>query len=1288
MSEQAAPTTALGAAEEVFGQNAWIVEEMHQQFLTNPTSVDETWRAYFAPDNGNGHANGNGAGKGAKVASPAVALPAAANGSQVPTAVTEPAPVVAPAAAAVAPVETASAAPVATAPAATAPAAAPDAVATPADVTPPAQPGAAPVVETAEAPVALRGAAGRIVENMVTSLGVPTATSVHPLPAKLLEVNRRLINEHQDRIGARKISFTHLIAYALVKALGDVPALNSTFVADIDGKNTPGVIRHEHVNLGIAIDLERPGGARTLVVPAVRSADTLSFAGFVASYEDLVARARGAKLTVEDFSGVTITITNPGTLGTTQSVPRLMSGQGAIIGVGALDFPVEFAGADPSTLSDLGIGKVLTLTSTYDHRIIQGAESGLFLKRVHELLVGESGFYEQVFAELGIAEPPARWQRAKHEASPAGSTGVREHLAVRSLIEAYRLHGHLAASLDPLAEHEPETPSVLDPATYGLSVWDLDRSFPTDGLLSTPTAPLSAILAVLRRSYCGTIGTEYLHIQDPDQRHFLAELLEAAPETLSAEEQRYVLQRLDAAEGLERFLQARYPAGRRFSLEGSESTISFIDALFEQAATLGIGHGIIGMAHRGRLNVLANVLGKPYEGIFAEFEDTLDPLTVDGSGDVKYHKGGQGTWVGRLGTTLPVTLPPNPSHLEAVDPVVIGTARAELDRGGADRVLTLLIHGDASFAGQGVVAETLNLSQLEGYRVGGTMHLIINNQLGFTAEAEATRSTRYSSDLGKAIEAPIFHVNGDDPEAAARVAKIAEAYRIKFERDVIVDLISYRRLGHNEQDDPTYTQPLMYKLIDAHPTTRAIYASQLLASGAISTEVEAADREAFNQTLLTSLEEARRVPRAHFDSLPPKRMPDVAPLSGVDAVSRMTLDAISKRLHSWPDDFAVHPKMERQLLQRTEMYDAGEVDWALGEALAYGTLLLEGTNIRLTGQDSERGTFSHRQAVLTDVENGNRYTPLATLGSALNEAGPVGESARFEVRDSLLSEYAALGFEYGYSVASKESLVLWEAQFGDFANGAQIMIDNFIVAGEEKWGQLSGLVMLLPHGYEGLGPEHSSARIERYLQLAADGYITIVQPTTAAQFFHLLRAHRHQTMRRPLIVFTPKSLLRLRASRSSVDQLVAGNFSEVLDDPGAGVLFERSAVGRVVLCTGKIAFELMDRNAKNLAALPSSVPVAVVRVEQLHPWPEEQIAAVLASYPGATEIVWAQDEPANMGAWSYAHPLLLDLLDGERSLRRVSRQTASAPATGSSHVLHELEVHYLADAAVGPSPVA
>jgi 2-oxoglutarate dehydrogenase E1 component len=639
---------------------------------------------------------------------------------------------------------------------------------------------------------------------------------------------------------------------------------------------------------------------------------------------------------------------------------------------------------------------------------------------------------------------------------------------------------------------------------------------------------------------------------------------------------------------------------------------------------------------------------------------------------------------------MPVTMLPNPSHLEAVDPVVIGTARAELDKArgeGEARVLTLLIHGDASFAGQGVVAETLNLSQLEGYRVGGTMHLIINNQVGFTAEADATRSTRYSSDLGKAIEAPIFHVNGDDPEAVIRVAKIAEAYRVKFSRDVIVDMICYRRLGHNEQDDPTYTQPLMYQVIDALPTTRALYSEHLLATGAISAEDEAADLAAFNAKLVSALEEARRVPHPHFDALPAQQLPAVSPLSFDDAVPRQTLDAIAHRLHNWPDGFAIHPKMERQLAQGAERYANGEIDWALGEALAYGTLLLEGTDIRLSGQDSERGTFSHRQAVFVDVSNGQRFTPLASLGEPLNDEAALGASARFEVRDSLLSEYAALGFEYGYSVANNEALVLWEAQFGDFANGAQIMIDNLVVAGEEKWGQLSGLVMLLPHGYEGQGPEHSSARIERYLQLAACGYITVVQPTSAAQFFHLIRAHRHQSERRPLIVIAPKSLLRARSSRSSLGELEAGHFAEVLDDPAAGVDFERGAVGRVVLCTGKIGFELMERNAKNLAAQPASVPVAVVRVEQLHPWPEEEIAAVLASYPGATEIVWAQDEPENMGAWSYVHGRLLDLLDGQRSLRRVSRRAAAAPATGS-HVLHDLEVRYLADAAVGPEPVA
>jgi 2-oxoglutarate dehydrogenase E1 component len=1267
MSEQIS-TMASESADGPFGQNAWIVEEMHQQFLANPASVDETWRAYFAKSSG----NGNGDGVMPTLVAPApVALVSTANGNGEHNGTSEHNGAATPAIVEAAPAAVPAPTLVASAPPAPPPAAVPSAL--------------------AEGAVALRGAAGRIVENMVTSLGVPTATSVHPLPAKLLEVNRRFINEHQDRVGARKVSFTHLIAYAVVQALGDVPSLNSSFVADIDGKQTPGVIHHEHVNLGIAIDLERPSGGRSLVVPAVRDADTLSFTGFVASYEDLVARARNSKLTVEDFTGVTVTITNPGTLGTTQSVPRLMSGQGAIIGVGALDFPVEFAGADPATLATLGIGKVLTLTSTYDHRIIQGAESGLFLKRVHELLVGQSGIYDDVFAALGVSEPPARWQRSAHDGDDHDGASTREQLAVRALIEAYRLHGHLAASLDPLGIMAPESPSVLDPATYGLSVWDLDRAFSTEGVLPSARAPLSEIIAALRRSYCGTIATEYVHIQDLEQRQFVQQLVETPAQVLDAAERRYILDRLNRSETFERFLQTRYPTGRRFSLEGGEATISFIDALIEQGVEFGVVEAVIGMAHRGRLNVLANTLRKPLEGILAEFEDTLDPLTVYGSGDVKYHKGARGNWIGRHGETIPVTMPPNPSHLEAVNPVVLGIARAKIDnnRGVANhRILTLLIHGDASFSGQGVVAETLNLSQIEGYRVGGTMHLIINNQLGFTTEPSAGRSTRYSSDLGKGIEAPIFHVNGDDPEAVVRVARMAEAFRTEFERDVIVDLICYRRLGHNEQDDPTYTQPLMYKVIDAHPTTHTLYAQHLLATGGISAEDEAADREGFAKDLTSALEVARQVPHPHFDALPAQPLPVVPPLSAPDAVAKATLDAIAHRLHTWPSALAIHPKMERQLVQRAELYASGEVDWALGEALAYGTLLLEGANIRLTGQDSERGTFSHRQAVLIDVEDGGRYTPLAELAEPMNaESGLAASTGRFEVRDSLLSEYAALGFEYGYSVENNADLVMWEAQFGDFANGAQIMIDNYIVAAEEKWGELGGLVMLLPHGYEGMGPEHSSARIERYLQLAACGYITVVQPTSAAQFFHLVRAHKHQTSRRPLIVITPKSLLRLRTSRSSVAELVSGQFFEVLDDPGAGVSFDRAAVQRVVLCTGKIAFELIERNQKILAASPATPPVAVVRIEQLHPWPVEKLTEVLVGYPGATEVIWAQDEPENMGAWTYVHGRLLDLLDGARSLRRVSRRAASSPATGS-HVLHDLEVHYLAETAVGPEPVA
>ncbi|HVB06321.1 MAG TPA: multifunctional oxoglutarate decarboxylase/oxoglutarate dehydrogenase thiamine pyrophosphate-binding subunit/dihydrolipoyllysine-residue succinyltransferase subunit [Acidimicrobiales bacterium] len=1272
MNEHVTPTTASETDLDELGLNAWFVEDKHQEYLANPSRVDDDWREYFG--NGNGHhASAAPAAPTANGATPPPAIPLAA----------APAPAVA---VPVAPAEAAPAAAAQPAAAAAAPAAQPAAAAA-APAAPPAPPLPAPSAtgSDGEEVTPIRGAQARIVDNMVTSLGVPTATSFHPLPAKVLEVNRRILNEHLARTTGQKISFTHLIAYAAVRALDKVPALNVTFVPDADGKGTPGVIRHEHVGLGIAIDLERPGGGRSLVVPAVKRADTLDFAAFVAAYEDLVARARVNKLTVEDFSGVTITLTNPGGLGTSQSVPRLMAGQGAIIGVGSLDFPVEYAGTDPATLADLGVGKVLSLSSTYDHRVVQGAESGLFLKHVHELLVGDGGFYDELFEGLGVSEPPAHWQRDRR---PTGAAPENAG-AVRDLVAAYRLHGHLAASLDPLAPRPPAFPDVLLPEHYGLTLWDLDRTVATEGVGGAERATLEQLLAALRRAYCGTVGVEAAHISDDVERRFVQEAVEAPPELFSADEQRYLFGRLAAAESFERFLQVRYPAERRFSLEGGDSAIVFLDALLEESVAAGTTEAVLAMAHRGRLNALANIVDKPYSAIFSDFEHNLDPLTVEGAGDVKYHKGGHGKWVGRGGESMLVELASNPSHLEAVNPVVEGIVRAKIDHrpGESYPVLPILVHGDASFAGQGVVAETFNLSLVDGYAVGGTVHLVINNQLGFTTSPASGRSTRYATDVAKMVEAPILHVNGDDPEAVARVARLAARYRTRFHKDVVVDLVCYRLHGHNEGDDPSYTQPLMYRAIEAHPSVRTSYQERLVAGGVLTAEEAEAELQRLNQELAAALVETRAIPHPDLAEMPPVHAPPLPPLSLQSGVDRAVLDALAWRLHHAPEDFHVHPKLLRQLELREELYASGEVDWALAEGLAYGSLLYEGTDIRLTGQDARRGTFSHRHAVLTDVESGAEFTPLAALAAPQGAQGAItGEGAgRFEVHDSVLSEYAALGFEYGYAVEDPSALVIWEAQFGDFANGAQIMIDNFIVAGGEKWGQSPGLVLLLPHGYEGQGAEHSSARIERYLQLAAKNNLAIVQPTTAAQIFHLLRAQSHRAIHCPLIVFTPKSLLRARTTRSPVEDLVDGSFHEVLDDPAAGETLDRAAVERVVLCTGKIGVETFERRDAILAAEPARGRSAVVRLEQLYPFPATALRAVLDRYPAASELVWVQDEPENMGAWSYVREPLEQLNTAGLPLRRVTRPAAGSPATGS-HLLHELERDYLLDHTVGTAP--
>ncbi|HEY2564119.1 MAG TPA: multifunctional oxoglutarate decarboxylase/oxoglutarate dehydrogenase thiamine pyrophosphate-binding subunit/dihydrolipoyllysine-residue succinyltransferase subunit [Acidimicrobiales bacterium] len=1244
------PISGSGA----FGPNAWLVEDMYDRFRADPTSVSDSWREFFHDYK------------------PVTGAPT----GQVP-AVT---------ATAVAP---------APAPATTTEAPRQNGAATGG--------GAPQAVDSDEKPVPLRGAAGRIVVNMEASLGVPTATSVRSVPAKLLEVNRTIINNQLSRTMGGKVSFTHLIGYAVVKGLEAVPSMNSAFVADADGKGTPGVVRHARVGLGLAVDVEKSSG-RTLLVPCIRDADLLDFRAFVGAYEDLVRKVHTNKIAPDDFAGTTVTLTNPGTLGTVQSVPRLMPGQGVIVGVGALGVPAGFEAADPRALADLGVGKTVTLTSTYDHRIIQGAESGLFLAYVAECLLGRHDFYDEVFAALEIPYEPVRWHRDVNHTD--GTDGIQDRLIkqvhVQTLINMYRVRGHLIAHLDPLDAEPPVLHPELDPLNYGLTIWDLPREYVTDGLAGKSVATLDEILHTLRDAYCRTLGIEYMHIQDLEQKRWIQQHVEGVPSTLAPDEQRHILDRLNAAEVFERFLHSRYVGQKRFGLEGAESAIVLLDTILDEAVAEGLSGSVMGMAHRGRLNVLANIVGKSYGEIFEEFEGNLDPESVQGSGDVKYHKGASGTFTARSGGTIPISMSSNPSHLEAVDPVVVGMVRAEQDAlnfaggghaGSPFPVLPILLHGDAAFAGQGVVAETLNLSQLPGYRTGGTVHIVINNQLGFTTAPEAARSSVYPTDVAKMVQAPIFHVNGDDPEACVRAARLAFGFRQAFHKDVVIDMVCYRRHGHNEGDDPSYTQPLMYALIEAKRSVRKLYTESLVRRGDITLEEAEQALDDFSARLQSALDETRAAVETGSDAKPtlPKYVQPHIQIPTIETgIDTSTVLELAHAVRSVPEGFVMHPKLARQFEQRDKVVADGEIDWALGEALALGSLLLEGTNVRLTGQDTRRGTFSQRHAVLVDNTTGAEWIPLAELGGGSTGAvaGAVpdavapgaGRVGHFTIKDSLLSEYAAVGFEYGYSVEAQNDLVAWEAQFGDFWNGAEIIVDNFLVAAEDKWGQHSGLVLLLPHGYEGQGPEHSSARIERFLDLSARGNLRVTEPTTAAQYFHLLRAQVRTPVRKPLVVFTPKSLLRARSARSPIQAFTSGSFTEVLDDPASAQEgFHPEQVERVVLCAGKVAYDALARRDELGDAGASTV---VARVEQLYPWPADQIAALLDRYSNAREVVWLQEEPENMGAWGFVHMRLHALIRDTHKLRHVSRAESASPASGSA-ALHHLEQEDLLARAIG-----
>jgi 2-oxoglutarate dehydrogenase E1 component len=1101
----------------------------------------------------------------------------------------------------------------------------------------------------------LRGVSGRIAENMTESLEVPTATSARTIAVKTLEENRRVINLHQQSITGPKISYTHLIAWTILRALEKFPEMNACY-AELEGK--PHRVNRSSVNLGVAIDTERQG-RRILLVPNLKRAETLDFPGFVAAFDELVAKAKQNRLEVDDYQDTTMTLTNPGMIGTGLSVPRLMPGQGAIIGVGSIGYAPEYAGMDPGVISQLGLSKVMTLTSTYDHRILQGATSGAFLAALAQLLQGENGLYERVFAELRVPREPIAWAADRNPPILNG-TGNMEAIAkqagVHRLIRAYRVRGHLRANLDPLGASPVSYPE-LELSYYGLTLWDLDRKFIARGLGNAKgPLPLREILDTLNRTYCRHVGVEYMHIQDPVARAWLQERLEQpeACEPPPREEQIRILKKLNSAEAFESFVGKKYPGQKRFSLEGAETLIPMLDTLLGESPDHGVQEIIVGMAHRGRLNVLANTIGKSYEQIFREFEGDIDPTTAHGSGDVKYHLGASGEYVAADGRKVRVSVASNPSHLEAVDPVVEGMVRALQDRAGdtaRNTVLPLLLHGDAAFSGQGVIAETLNLSELKGYRTGGTIHIVVNNQIGFTTGPADLRSSYYPTDVAKMVQAPIFHVNGDEPEDAVRMTRLALAYRQTFKRDVVVDLVCYRRWGHNEADDPSYTHPILYTKIKAHRSVRKLYTEQLLRRGDFDPETAELALEDFQKRLRrvhTEVREAQRDRDAVTAAVCLESTAGVASPAPTTGVAPATLEQVLDGLVDTPSGFQVHAKLARQLAARRQQFEEGKIQWALAEALGFGSLVLEGTPVRLSGEDSGRGTFSQRHAILHDTRTGTPHTPLQHLDPG---------QAAFHVFDSLLSEFAVLGFEYGYSVAHPEALVLWEAQFGDFVNGAQVIIDQFLASAEDKWDQQSGVVLLLPHAFEGQGPEHSSARLERFLQLAARGNLRVSNPSTPAQYFHLLRSQVRRSERKPLIVLTPKSLLRHRECVSTAAQLAEGRFEQVLDDAQQP---DPQRVERLLLCSGKVFYDLQAQRAQG-----DSTNLALCRVEWLYPFPNDAITSLLDRYPAAQDIVWVQEEPRNMGAWAFIQDRLPELLGSERKLRYVGRPRSASSATGS-----------------------
>ncbi len=1128
----------------------------------------------------------------------------------------------------------------------------------------------------------LRGPAASLAKAMNESRSIPTATSFRELAVDTLDAKRKALNEVLKERGM-KVSFTHLIAWAIVKAAQEWPVMGRAF-EERDGK--PTVIEPGGVNLGIAVDVERKG-KRSLMVPCIKGADSLDFKGFHSYYEELITKTRENSLTADDFQGTNISLTNPGGLGTVASVPRLLTGQGTIVACGSLAYPVEWRHAPPEKIKALGVSKVMTMTSTYDHRVIQGAESGSFLRRIEELLQGEDDFYESVAKDLEVdsstitsahaasASAPPLAAPGAPGGAPAPSIAAKPNMelmqavqAATSLLKAYRTHGHLAANLDPLGS-APKGDPAIQPENLNLTP-ELMSQIPAEILrIGVDGETLLEVLPRMREAYCGNIGYQIEHLSSHQQRMWLRGMIEMGwhRKPLESEEKQALLDRLISVFGFERYLEKAYLGQKMFSIEGLDAVVPMLDEVFEMAHTEGAHDVVIGMAHRGRLSVLAHNIGRPVEAILAEFEGakaieavkSLAAIPTGGTGDVKYHYGHGGVYKTKDDSEIGVRLYPNPSHLEFVDPVVTGAARASQTSRQNGRLehdpmaaVPVLLHGDAAFPAQGVVAETLNLQSLRGYATGGTIHIIQNNQIGFTTDAEEGRSTPYAADMAKGFNVPIIHVNADDPEACLGAVRLAMAYRERWGRDVVIDLIGYRRFGHNETDEPAYTQPLMAAKIKEHPPVSHLYAEELVKEGIVTPdEVEERNSER-QKSLKTTHDELRQKiesgdyadPTATGTSeLDRTRSPSVE-----TAVPEDRLRKLNEELLRVPDSFTIHRKLRKPLAKRLDAMNDGGIEFGHAEALALASLLTDDVHIRFTGQDTERGTFSHRHLVLHDEKTGLRYAPIQNLPEA---------KAPLELHNSPLSETACLGFEYGYSAASPDSLILWEAQFGDFGNSAQVIIDSFIVSAEAKWGQTSRLTLLLPHGYEGAGPEHSSARIERFIQLAAEGNIRLANPSTAAQYFHLLRRQAHIQKARPMVVFTPKGLLRLPRATSTLEDLASGSFQFVLDDPHAEG--RKDKVERLALCSGKIYYDI-DAAPKR----EETENVAIARAELLYPFAKEQITELIASYPNLKEIVWVQEEPRNMGAWSVMQRRMPELLPKGVELGYIGRPPRASPGEG------------------------